>query len=423
MIKLSIKLFLPMLLVSLALFTVSCSDSSSEEKFITTFIDDVNTTVIDSSRDYHITVHALFDDGSKEDVTSRMVWSSSDETMATVSQGVVSSSSVLGNVTITYASKELNDNGSAFYEKKHDLEIRDLLLQSIELEPTILSMFSNTTAAVTASGTFEDNATKDIYILNITDDCNWTSSNTSVATVSKGVVSALAEGNTTITATDSNVSETLELNVTTISYTNVTLSTESDTVKFNVEQTLNIIAKGVRSDTNERVVIPSDEISYTSDDEAVVTLEDSVATAQGKGDAVITGTLKSDKSVTSNINLTVDKDIYVRLFKNDEELSFPYKADTNSSDNGTDTYKLRAVGKSFEISNMSIKTLSVPNTIISDASFNGISNGETIDAGVDMPFTLTATSNPTWNNSVHKYYFDLDSDVNSSFEVDMSITE
>jgi uncharacterized protein YjdB len=78
-------------------------------------------------------------------------------------------------------------------------------LVSISVTPANPSIQRNTTAQFTATGTYSDNSTKTITV-------NWSSSNSSVATInSSGLATATNLGSTTITATSGAVKGTTTL--------------------------------------------------------------------------------------------------------------------------------------------------------------------------------------------------------------------
>lgn len=84
-------------------------------------------------------------------------------------------------------------------------------LSSIEVSPANSPVFLGTSKVFTATGTLSDTSKQ-----NLTTSVTWSSSNVSVATVSnvggsKGVVTPVAEGTTTITATSGNISGTTKL--------------------------------------------------------------------------------------------------------------------------------------------------------------------------------------------------------------------
>jgi hypothetical protein len=82
------------------------------------------------------------------------------------------------------------------------------VLQSIAISPTTATITVGQTKQFTATGTYNDKTTKDI-----TTSANWSSSKTSVATVSGDVATGVANGTATITASLSGVKGTTTLTV------------------------------------------------------------------------------------------------------------------------------------------------------------------------------------------------------------------
>lgn len=110
----------------------------------------------------------------------------------------------------------------------------------------------------------------------------WTSSNEEVATVTEGLVKAIAEGNVEITVTAGGVSAVCEVTVTApaIPVESVTLSEESLDllVGDQVELTVEILPEDAEYD----------EFVWSSSDEAVATVADGLVTAVAEGSAEIT---------------------------------------------------------------------------------------------------------------------------------------
>src|SRR5207244_2087349 len=82
------------------------------------------------------------------------------------------------------------------------LTVTGATLSSIAVTPANPSIAKGTTQQLTATGTFSDGSTQDL-----TTQVTWTSSNTTVATVSnaagsKGLATGIAVGAATVTATD-----------------------------------------------------------------------------------------------------------------------------------------------------------------------------------------------------------------------------
>lgn len=127
----------------------------------------------------------------------------------------------------------------------------------------------------------------------------WTSSNTSVATVSNGVVTAVAEGNATITVTteDGGYTATCAVTVTPpAAVTGVTLNKSAMTLDPGTQETLTA------------TVLPSNaankNVTWTSSNTSAATVSDGVVTAVAGGSATITVTTE-DGGYTATCEVTV----------------------------------------------------------------------------------------------------------------------
>lgn len=113
----------------------------------------------------------------------------------------------------------------------------------------------------------------------------WSSSDEAVATVTEGLVKAIAEGNAEITVTAGGVSDVCEVTVTApaIPVESVTLSEESLDllVGDQVELTVEILPEDAEYD----------KVVWSSSDEAVVTVADGLVTAIAEGSAEVTVTV------------------------------------------------------------------------------------------------------------------------------------
>src|SRR5208337_3216533 len=155
------------------------------------------------------TATGTFSDNSTQDITASVTWSSSNASVATISNAAGSNGQVTpvaaGNTTITAASGSISGSTT--------LTVSSATLVSIAVTPANSGIALKTTEQFRATGTFSDNSTQDI-----TASVTWSSSNASVATISnaagsKGQVTSVATGNTTITATLGSISGSTTLTV------------------------------------------------------------------------------------------------------------------------------------------------------------------------------------------------------------------
>jgi hypothetical protein len=140
-----------------------------------------------------------FSDGSTQDLTSAVAWTSSAPATATIgnstgSHGLATSQAV-GTTTVraAHAASGLSDETV--------LTVTPAVLQSIDVQPSSPSIALGTSLPFTATGTFSDASTQDL-----TDGVTWTSATPAVATISnasgsQGLATSQGVGATTVRAT------------------------------------------------------------------------------------------------------------------------------------------------------------------------------------------------------------------------------
>ncbi len=398
------KIFFNTMLLSLLLLLSACSNPN-DDAVITSYADDLNSSTIIAGRTLQISVYANYSDGTQKDVTQTLIWSSLDESVATVESGLVRAVDNSGEARINYKSSELLSDGSSLLDKTVNLTITDVALSKIKLSQTSLTLNLGASKSVQAIGVFEDGSKFDI-----TDDCQWSSVDTNVSTVQKGLVTAVSEGNTTITASDENLtSDILSVEVIQSAYTDLNIS--SDSTDFNVKQVLTLHAT-VTTSNNETITLDADEVIYSSDNEEIVTVDtDANATAISKGSATITAKLKRDTTLESTLVLNVKKDKYMRLFKDGIEISFP-----NTEINEYETlpeelskFTMIAVGKDFIVSGAAVRDFS--NNITLNGWFDNLNVIDEILQDENRTFELMHNGR---EKELH-YYFKIDDDFDSEF--------
>jgi hypothetical protein len=149
------------------------------------------------------TAVGTFDDGSTQDVSKTVSWTSlNSTTVASIASGVATALGV-GQTTMTAKIGSVNGTGTLMVVSPSQL--------SLAIAPSAPAAFpAATSTQLTATATFTDGTEQ-----NFTNLVNWSSSNANAATVGyqTGVVSGVAAGQSTITATVGSVSSSAPVTV------------------------------------------------------------------------------------------------------------------------------------------------------------------------------------------------------------------
>jgi hypothetical protein len=157
------------------------------------------------------TAIGTYSDNSTQNVTKTAAWSSSNTSVAAISNaagsiGLATASAGVGATTITAASGSVS--GTTI------LTVNPATLVSLSITPASPSIGKGASQQFTVTGAYSDGSTQ-----NLTNAMTWSSSSTSVATISNaagsiGLATASAAGTTTISAASGSVSGTASLTVT-----------------------------------------------------------------------------------------------------------------------------------------------------------------------------------------------------------------
>jgi len=134
------------------------------------------------------TATGTYSDGSTLDLTSSATWVSSNPAVATIGSGGLASGVAQGTSQVSASSGGLTGSTT--------LTVGPATLVAIAVTPANPSIAMGTTQQFTATGTYSDSSTQ-----NLTNSVSWSSSDTSVATItSGGLATAVKQGSTTISA-------------------------------------------------------------------------------------------------------------------------------------------------------------------------------------------------------------------------------
>ena len=150
-----------------------------------------STIAMGTTQQYQVL--GTYSNGSVQDVTTFMDWSSSATSVANVGITGLATSVAQGSSMITASFESSTISAS--------LTVNPPVLASIAITPDAASIPTSGSQQLTATGTYTDSSTKDL-----TASSTWMSSNTAAITVnSSGLASAAGTGNSTITATTGSI--------------------------------------------------------------------------------------------------------------------------------------------------------------------------------------------------------------------------
>ncbi len=254
-----------------------------------------NPTVGDTDQ---LTATGKYGDGSTQDLTSAVTWTTSPAGLATVGAGGVLTAQASGAVSVTASMGAVSGSASVTIAPK---------LVSIAITPPSRTIAASTKQQFVATGTYSDNSTQVI-----TGSVSWSSSNTGVATISdttptKGLALGVGAGSTSITAASGTItSPAATLTVTSANATSLAISGPSS-LALGVSQ--QFTATATFSDGTTQDVTNVATWSSSASSIATVTVS-GLVTAKNLGTTNISAAFESANDSSS---LTVDASNLTRI--------------------------------------------------------------------------------------------------------------
>ena len=267
-----------------------------------------------------------YTDASTHDVTAAVTWSSSDTGVAAISNasgsnGLATSLSQ-GSVTITATLGTITGVAG--------LTVTPAALVSIAVIPANSSIANGTAQQFAATGTYTDNSTQPL-----TTSVNWSSSDTTVASISnasssKGLASSAGQGTATITASSGTVSGSTGLTVTAATLVSIAITPLSPSITDGTSQ--QFTATGTYTDNSTQNLTAS--VTWTSSDSAIASVSNAagsggLATAAGIGTTSIGAALGTVTAPAGTLTATAAPE---------------YAYASNQSDNTVSQYVIGAGG-------------------------------------------------------------------------------
>ncbi|MBB3108907.1 uncharacterized protein YjdB [Paenibacillus phyllosphaerae] len=245
-----------------------------------------------------IQLMATLTDGTVKDVAQEAVWSSTNEQVAYAAKGVITGyTSGTATVTAAYANQKVTIYVSVDQTKK------------LKASETSLFLDTDETFRATVTAMYPDGTTADV-----TSQAVWSTSNGAIATVYQGLITAEAPGTASITATYSNKSVTITVDVDVARHLDP--SDDQLDLRAGSQHTLTVIA--TFADGSQEDVTSKAE--WSSDNEEVAYVAKGSVAAYAMGEAVLTA---SYGGATVDIPVTVDLPVKIRA--SEEELHLDVK--------------------------------------------------------------------------------------------------
>jgi hypothetical protein len=224
----------------------------------------------------------IYDDGSSADISSDVIWSSSNTAIATISAAQATGIAP-GDVMIS-ASKDSVTSASV------PLTVTAATLESIDVTPTTARVLAGGTKEYQAWGNFSDGTVKEITDFNQT---KWTSDDTTIARVTKGTVTGKNTGTATITVTNRGVDASFTVDVYDTDIFNITaidLSPDNGFIRYDLSQDYSVTATFGSGPVNFAEDV-TDLVEWSIADGSIASIsQDGHATGLGIGNTTLTAT-------------------------------------------------------------------------------------------------------------------------------------
>ena len=333
-----------------------------------------------------------------------LTWTSSNTSVATVINGVVTARSV-GTAVITVRT---NDGGKTATCRVNVTAPTPSTVKvtGVSLSKTSMNLYVGNTSSLVATVSPSNATNKNI---------SWSSSNTSVASVSNGVVTARGIGSAVITVTTSDGAKkanclvyVTKAEVPTVKVTGVTLSKSS--LSLNTGGTYSLVATITPSNATNK------NITWTSSNNSIATVSNGVVTAKSAGTATIT-VKTSDGAKTATCKVTVTNPVVkvtgVSLNRSSVSL---IKGTTTSLTATVSPSNATNKGVTWTSSNTSVATIS-NGVVTAKGAGTATITVKTSDGGktATCKVTVTVPKNGWYTENGKKYYYKDNKKLTSQF--------
>jgi hypothetical protein len=210
---------------------------------------------------------ATLSDGTHQDVTQTVAWTTRTPTVATIAGGIANT--LAAGQTLVTATFHVPHGG--VISGSAVLTVSVAMLVSIQLQPVDPTAGVHTQIPFTATGIYSDGSSADL-----TTTVRWSSSATNVATISSGgVASTLAPGTTVITAALNGIMASSTVTVTMAPLMSITVTPPLSTL--NIGGTVQLVATGTYADGTSADLTTS--VTWSSSSPGVASVSNAMGSA------------------------------------------------------------------------------------------------------------------------------------------------
>ncbi|WP_183192383.1 GLUG motif-containing protein [Brevibacillus fluminis] len=248
------------------------------------------TILLKPNKSASIAVHAIYSDGTKENIThdKEVSYLSSSRSIVTVAKGIIKARNKEGSATITIG----------YQGKKVEIPvlISKLDVTKLEVQPTNLQVDVGQVEQIQVTATLSNKETQDV-----TEEVIWESSKPAVATIDpNGKLTAIAPGTAVITAAygGKTTEATIEVSKTK-RIKRLSASKQKVTIAAGKEQSIKLTAR--YQDDSKKVV--TEQAKWSSEDESIAVVKNGTIIGQAKGKVKIQAKYQG-KTVTIQVTVT-----------------------------------------------------------------------------------------------------------------------
>jgi N-acetylneuraminic acid mutarotase len=340
-----------------------------------------------------LTATGIYSDGSKQDISSSVTWTSSGTAIATINTGGKAAALSTGSTTITATDGAIAGSTTLTVTSAH--------LVSIGVTPAAPSVAAGTTEDFKATGVYSDNSVHDL-----TDSVSWQSATPTVAPISSaGQATASSVGATIITATFGGVTSSgVTLSVTAATLVSMVVTPATATIAKGTQQ--QFTATGMYSDRSTQNL--SRTVTWNSSAPIVATIGNAsgssgLAKATGVGTTSITAAFGgvTSPAVTLTVSAATLASIAVTPALPSVALGFNEQLSATGTYTDNSTQDLTSVATWTSSATAVAAVSSGLNTsgLVTSHSVGSTNITATLGAVSSSPVALTVTAMPIWTTT------------------------